>query len=284
LEITSNCSVTERNVRRISIGRTVTVVDTSLSDFADSSLRVASTDGSRTARAGDWSVDTSSRAKIARVDGAWILVITVLEVVFAASTRIASGDGTCIRSNTFRNMGTASRWVEAIDGAWITIITVWNDNFTFVGRRIALVVCASNRLADNCIIDTSSGRIAVSGGTCRSSWASDWKRDDSDCSIARVGDTMINWFCCNHLSRDVSEDTFSSASVAAIDGANALIVTDFCIVNADSAGKIARVSSTCIVVITVDWSVNTVSSVSIASIDCAFVGVITYDWADNTFS
>jgi hypothetical protein len=37
---------------------------------------------------------------------------------------------------------------------------------------------------------------------------------------------LIWWLSCNHLCRSISEDTLSRASIARIDGADALIVTD----------------------------------------------------------
>jgi len=283
LEITSSCCVTERNMSWISIRRTVTVIGTCLSDFADSGLRIASSDVTRTARTSDWSVDASSSAKIARVDGARVAVIAVLCNIVTNSIR-ASSSGTCVRSNAKRSVSTASRWVESINGTCITIITAWNNNFTFVGRWVTLVVCASYRLANNCIVDTSSCRITMSCGTCRSSWASDRSGSNSENCITSVSNTLIWWFCCNQLSRDVSEDTVSSASIAAINSANALIVTDFADVSASSAGEIARISGTCIVIVTVDWSVDAISSVCITSVNSAFVSIIANNRGNDTFS
>jgi len=124
-----------------------------------------------------------------------------------------------------------------------------------------LIICASTRLADNRIIYTSSLRIAVGDGTCRSLRASNRSRNDSETCIASVGDTLSWRFCCNQLSRNVGEDTISGASVAAINSADALIVTDCSNVYTDSTCKIARVGGTCVVIVTVDRRVDTVSSV-----------------------
>jgi len=279
----SNRWVTNWSVSWISIRRTVTVVGTCLSDFADSGLRVASSDVTRTARASDKSVDTSSSAKIARVDGARVAVITILWSASANSTS-AGSSGTCIWSNAKRSVSTASCWVECINGTCITIITVWNNNFTFVGRWVTLVVCTSSRLADNCIVYTSSCRITMSCGTCRSSWASDRSGSNSENCITFVIDTLIWWLSSNLLSRDVSENTVSSASIAAINSANALIVTNFANMQADATSKIASISGTCIIVITIDWSVDAVSSGSITSISCAFVSIIASNWFNDTGS
>jgi len=251
--------LTDWTVSWVSISWAVTVVSARFSDFTDSSLRVASSDVSRTARASDYSVDASSSAKIARVDGARIAVITILCNAGALSGAIASSSSTSIRSNAFWSVNAAGRWVEGISGTCITIITAWNNNFAFVGCWVTLVGCTSNRLASDCIVNTSSGRIAVGGGTCRSSWASNWSGDDTINCIASVGDTLSWWFLCNQLSRDVGEDTLSSASAATVNGTDALIITDFADVQANSTCKIARISGTCIVVIAVNWSVNTVS-------------------------
>jgi len=251
--------LTDWTVSWVSISWAVTVVSARFSDFTDSSLRVASSDVSRTARASDYSVDASSSAKIARVDGARIAVITILCNAGALSGAIASSSSTSIRSNAFWSVNAAGRWVEGINSTCITIITIWNNNFAFVGCWVTLVVCTSNRLASDCIVNTSSLRITMGGGTCRSIRASDWSGGNSENCIASVGDTLSWWFCCNQLSRDVSEYTLSSTSAATVNGADALIVTDFADVNANSACKIARISGTCIVVIAVNWSVNAVS-------------------------
>jgi len=139
----------------VSISWAITVVSTRFSDFADCSFRVASSKVSRTARASDWGVDTRSIGKIARVDGANISIITILWSGSALSVGASSG-GTCIWSNAFWSMNAASRWVEGIGGAWITIAAAWNNNFAFVGRWVTLVVCATNRLASDLVVNTSS--------------------------------------------------------------------------------------------------------------------------------
>jgi len=267
----------------VSISWAITVVSTRFSDFTDCSCRIASSNVSGTAWASDWGVDTGSGSKIARVDGANISVITILWSGSALSVG-ASSRGTCIWSNAFWSMNAASRWVEGIGGAWITIAAAWNNNFAFVGRWVTLVVCATNRLASDLVVNTSSGWITMSSGTCWSVWAGHWGSDNSEDWIARVGDTLIWWFSCNQLSGNVSEDALSGARAAAIYSADALIVTDFADVQADSTCKIASVGGASVVVITVDWSVDAVSGVSIASINCAFVGVITKNWRNNTLS
>jgi hypothetical protein len=53
LDITSDQRITEWNVSWIVIPRTVAVVDTRFSNFANSSLRIACSNISRTARASD---------------------------------------------------------------------------------------------------------------------------------------------------------------------------------------------------------------------------------------
>jgi hypothetical protein len=267
----------------VSVTWAVSVVSTCFSDFTDSSGRVASSDVSRTARASDSSMNTSSGSKIARVDGADVGVITVLWSSRTLSVR-ASCDCARIGSNAFWSVNAASGWVEGVGGTCITIITVWNNNFAFVGRWVTLVVCASNRRASNWVVDTSSGCIAMGSGTCWSSWAGDWGRDYTINWIASIGDALSWWFSCNQLSGNVSEDAFSGARAAAVNSADALIVTDFSNVQANTGSEIASVGGASVVVITVNWSVEASSGVSIASINCAFVGVVAKDWFDNTLS
>jgi hypothetical protein len=86
------------------------------------------------------------------------------------------------------------------------------------------------------------------------------------------------------LSRDISEDTVSCASIARVGCANVLIVTYFRNMQADSTCNVTRVSCASVVIIAVDVCVNTFSSLCIASVDCAFVSIVTKNWSDNTFS
>jgi hypothetical protein len=67
----------------------------------------------------------------------------------------------------------------------------------------------------------------MGSSTCRSSWAGNRRRDNSQNCITFVGYTLIWWLSSNLLSRDISEHTLSSASVATVNGTNVLVVTDF---------------------------------------------------------
>jgi hypothetical protein len=49
-------------------------------------------------------------------------------------------------------------------------------------------------LAGNWVVNTSSCRIAMSGGTCRSIWASYIRSDNSENCITFVGYALIWWF------------------------------------------------------------------------------------------
>jgi hypothetical protein len=226
LEIATSSRITKPSVSWISISSTVTVVLASLSDNTFSGTWIASSNVSSSARAGDWSVDTSSSAEIARVDCARVAIIAIFRTVVASSSS-ASGDCAQIRRNAQRSVLTAGRWIEGVDGTSITIIAARNNNLALVRRWVASIMSASRIAASDCVMNTSSCRIAMSCGTSWTISASDSSGGNSESCITSIIDTLIWWFCCNQLSRDISENTVSSASIARIGCANVLIVTDF---------------------------------------------------------
>jgi len=275
-----------RSVSRISIRWAITVVSTSFSDFTNSCLRIASSDGTSTTRTSDCGVSASSRAKMAGINGANISVITILWSHGASSSCIARCNGTKILCNTFSGVNTSRCRIETVNSARILIVTIRNHNFTFISSRIALVSCTGSwrNLAKNWIVNTTSLDIAMSGGTSRSSSAHFCCRNDSFYFIASVSDTLVDCLSCDHLSSSISVDAFSRKRIARISGASVLIVADDRIMNANTSIRAAGICSACIFVITVGWSTCAFSGLSVTSIGSAFVSIITKNLSNNAFS
>jgi hypothetical protein len=97
-EIATSGRITKPTVSRISISSTVAVVLAGLSDDTFSGAWIASSNVSSSARASDWSVDTSSSAEIARVYCTRIAIIAIFRIAVASSSS-TSGDCAHIRSN-----------------------------------------------------------------------------------------------------------------------------------------------------------------------------------------
>jgi hypothetical protein len=116
----------------------------------------------------DWFEETS-KDRIARFDGTWVLVITYDSFMFNFSgLRITPILGTCIVVVTFDwSVDTSSRWVARVNGTWVAVVTVDFFVNTSLCRVTSIFSTSVTILAGNCSVDTiSSCNIARVCGTC----------------------------------------------------------------------------------------------------------------------
>lgn len=199
-----------------------------------SSLRVALSNQSRSALADNFLVNTLSSCKVARVGGAWVVVVAILCMARALSF-VASGDGTLVLCKAEGSVDASNSVDVRVLSARVVVVAVrnWNEAASSLlvanSLDVSSVACALDWLKD-----ASFGAIAVSLGAEVRSMASTGLLDDSLLWRA-VEDEAVVSVLCNELSRDVSENTVSGLGVASVLGASIVVVADLVLVNTLSA-------------------------------------------------